>query len=456
MKRLLILSAVILALTLTLASAANLEVNKTEREAAILSELKNPAIFDFTIDNKGAPDKFEIYSLVGASFEPKGWFNLSNGITKMEVRVYPSETARKRGGNYAFQYEIRGENSGIVEDMLTVKIVKFDEIFDIVTRSIKYGDKNAVVTIKNNQNMNIDNVTLTLKSIFFGEKERVISLKPFESMNITLPVKNEEIKDLGAGTYLVTAYFELDDAKTKIEKAVIYLEKENIAVSKVSEGWIIRTTEITKINEGNTEAIDTTEVTKNMLTRLFTTFSVEPLSTERRGVFVHYRWERELKPSESWSVKITTNYTLPFVLALLVILSAFFVYIYSRTAVVLSKRVYHVKTKGGEFALKVMLHVKARSSVDNIEIYDRIPGAMKLFDKAGMPHKIDGMGRLTWKIDRLNAGEDRIFSYIIYSPIRIVGRLELSPATAHFAKGGKSSYVSSNRTYFMSEIHPRF
>jgi hypothetical protein len=122
----------------------------------------------------------------------------------------------------------------------------------------------------------------------------------------------------------------------------------------------------------------------------------------------------------------------------------------------LSKRVYHVKTKGGEFALKVMLHIKARSSVDNIEIYDRIPGAMKLFEKAGMPHKIDGMGRLTWKIDRLNGGEDRIFSYIIYSPIRIVGRLELSPAVVHFAKGGKSKYISSNRTYFMSEIHPRF
>jgi hypothetical protein len=122
----------------------------------------------------------------------------------------------------------------------------------------------------------------------------------------------------------------------------------------------------------------------------------------------------------------------------------------------LSKRVYHVKTRGGEFALKVILHVKARTSVDNIEVYDHVPSAMKLFDKAGMPHKIDGMGRLSWKIDKLNGGEDRIFSYIIYSPIRIVGRLELSPATAHFTKGSKSKHVASNRTYFMSEIHPRF
>ena len=106
--------------------------------------------------------------------------------------------------------------------------------------------------------------------------------------------------------------------------------------------------------------------------------------------------------------------------------------------------------------MKVILHVKARKEVDNIEVFDRIPMATKLYEKAGMPHKFDeNTKKLSWKIDRLNAGEERIFSYIIYSTLKIVGRLELQPATAHFVTGGKSTYVNSNRTFFMSEIHPR-
>ena len=83
--------------------------------------------------------------------------------------------------------------------------------------------------------------------------------------------------------------------------------------------------------------------------------------------------------------------------------------------------------------------------------------AAKIYEKAGMPHKFDErIGKLSWKVDRLNAGEERIFSYIIYSTVRIVGRLELSPATAHFVHEGKSTYVHSNRTYFVSDVAPRY
>ena len=144
-------------------------------------------------------------------------------------------------------------------------------------------------------------------------------------------------------------------------------------------------------------------------------------------------------------------------LILLIILGVYFVYTFSRTTVVLKKRCSFVKTKGGEFALKVMLNLKAKKAVDNIEIFDRIPMATKLYQKAGMPHGFDEKnGKLSWKVDRLNAGEDRIFSYIIYSNIRIVGRLELSPAVAHFVKDGKPTYIHSNRTYFISDIAPRY
>jgi hypothetical protein len=448
--------AIILGLFLvSFASGLSLEVEKIEKVPVIISELKNPAVFDFIINNKGTADTVEIYSLVGVSFEPKGTFSLPSGKTTMEVRAYPGETARAKEGTYSFEYQIKGVGDDLFKDKLAIKIVKLEDVLEMSFDDIKYGDKGAVVTVNNPLNLQLSGVTLSFKSVFFDE-DQTISLKPFESKEITLDVKTNDIKDLAAGHYVTSAEVRIEDAEAKIEGSVNYVERGNIESTKSSSGWIVRRTTMTNTNNGNVEAPDKMEVTKNVLTRLFTTTSLEPLSTERKGVLVTYRWEKDLKPAESWTVEVTTNYTLPFILILLIIASAIFVSLYSRTSVVMTKRCTYVRTTGGQFALKVMLHLKAKKSVDSIEVFDRIPGAMKLYEKAGMPHKFDSQaGKLSWKIERLNAGEERIFSYIIHSPIRVVGRLELAPAVVHFSKDGKSQYVSSNRTFFMSEIHPR-
>lgn len=457
LKKSLVLSALFMSLFLLCSvSALSLDVEKVEKAPVIISELKNPAVFDFVITNNGAADKVEIYSLVGASFEPKGLFALPAGKSTTEVKVYPSADAREKEDNYAFEYEIKGSGSDIFKDELTIKIVKLGNVLVIEPRGINYGEKEAIVVVRNTQNLDIKDAALKISSVFF-EDDETISLKPFESINLTFPIKTDEIKDLAAGPYVVTSYLDMDDVRAEIKDTVGYRERQNVIFDKESEGWIIRTTKITKTNAGNLAVPDRIDATRNIITRLFTSFSIEPLSTERRGVFVHYSWEKDLNPGDSWGVDIKTNYTLPFILVLLVVFSAVAVYLYSRTALVVNKRCSFVKTRGGEFALKVMLHVKARKPLDNIEIFDRIPMATKLYEKAGMPHKFeDKIGKLSWKIDRLNAGEERIFSYIIYSNIRIVGRLELPPATVHFVKDGKPQYISSNRTFFMSDIHPRY
>lgn len=78
-------------------SALDLEVEKIEKTPVIISEMSNPAVFDFIINNKGGYDRVEIYSLVGVSFEPKETFNLPSGKTTMEVKAYPGrQQERKR------------------------------------------------------------------------------------------------------------------------------------------------------------------------------------------------------------------------------------------------------------------------------------------------------------------------------------------------------------------------
>jgi len=398
----------------------------------------------------------EIYSLVGVSFLPKEMFYLPSGRSTIEVEAYPGEEIRKEEGNYAFEYQIKGTGTDIFKDQLTIKIVKLENVLEITPSGINYGDEEVMIRVRNSQNLKLEDATLSMHSVLF-DGTRKISLKPFESINLSVSIRTGEITDLAAGAYVVSSELEVDGIEVEFEDSVSYREKQDIESKSTSKGLVIKTITIERINKGNLEVPDRISIKKNILTRLFTTFSVEPLITDREGLYVYYEWEKDLKPGESWNVDIKTNYTLPFILLLLIIFSGFAVYLYSRTSLVVRKRCSFVKTKGGEFALKVMLHVNARKSLDNIEIFDRIPMATKLYTKAGMPHNFDEkIGKLKWKIDRLNAGEERIFSYIIYSNIKIVGRLGLAPATAHFVQDGKSTYVKSNRTYFVSDIHPRY
>jgi len=121
---------------------------------------------------------------------------------------------------------------------------------------------------------------------------------------------------------------------------------------------------------------------------------------------------------------------------------------------ILRKKISFVKTKGGQFALKVSIRVKSKRFLERINIIDKLPPLVKLYEKFGatMPDKIDEKNkRLEWNIESLNQGEERIFTYIIYSRIGIVGRFELPSAKAVYEKEGKVKGVESNRSFFINE-----
>lgn len=457
MKKSLVFLAVLISFFLiSSVSAVDLTVKKTDKGSVVIAELKNPAIYDFEVDNNEGRDIVEIYSLIGISMTPKGMFELLPGINKFEVQMYPSADIRRMRGLYTFEYQIKGDAMGIFKDSATIEIVELKDAISIEPQNIEFLSDGATIMVNNLENTNLNNLKLRFKSIFF-DSTKEISLKPYEKKTIGLEITNPKMAEVVAGKYVVTTEIELEGVQTKSDSVVSYLEKSGTSVSSETSGLLIRTTEITKKNEGNTKVTDRIEVKKNILTRLFTSFSATPLSTERNGLIVNYVWERDLKPAESWTVRYTTNYTFPVLFVLLIAFAAFMVYIYSRTTVVLQKRVTFVKTKGGEFAVKVKLHIKARKPVESIEISDRIPGATKLYEKdENKGYRIEqATRRIIWDIDRLNAGEERVFSYIIYSTISIVGKFELPSAVARFTKDGKTQHVYSNRTFFVSDIYPR-
>ena len=430
----------------------NLEVEKVDKGAVIISELNNPAVYEFVITNPTDQDMAEIYSLVGVSMAPKGTFLIPAGTSKLEVRAYPGKEFRRLDGYYSFEYQIRGLNKGIFKDKLGFRVVSLKEALSFSDIKIHPNEENVDITVKNNVNTYLENVEIKITSPFFDNAAK-INLGPFEEVKVPVSIMKDKIKRLAAGQYFMKVSVDIDDAMVEFKKNIDYLETEGTSVVEKTNGIIIRETSITKKNEGNTPVTVSIVISKDVLSRLFTTFSMDPMKTERKGLIVNYAWEKDIGPGDSFSASSTTNYTFPFIMLILIIVVAFLARLYTMTSLKLNKKISFVKTKGGEFALKVIISIKAVKHVDNIQVVDRLPMMTKLYEKFGRsPDRIDEASRrLFWDIPRLNKGEERVFSYIIYSKVRAVGRFELPPALAVFEKNGEQHEVLSNRAYFVSE-----
>lgn len=434
-------------------ASASLTIDKTAKAQVVIAELNNPAVYEFNINNAGQPDTFEIYSLLGISMFPKGAFELNTGDNVLEVKVYPSSEVRtKFKGYYQFEYQIKGTNSGIFKDTLMINIVPLADTVEINVNDIRPGDSEAVVNIVNRQNAEIDDLKLTLDSSFFHYDGNV-TIDSFGTATVKVKMDKTTVSKLTAGSYVMNAVLGLEGASAKSEATINYVRKEEVAETRVGTGFIMRDIKITKANKGNVPVTAKIEVSKDILTRLVTTYTVEPTSTDRAGLFVNHVWQKDLLPGDSYSVTMTTNYTFPFIAIILIVVVIFLVRVFTQRALMVTKRVALVKTKGGEFALRVRLHVKARKSVGNIQIIDRLPGVTKLYEKFGAkPDKIDlATRRLFWGIGKLTAGEERVFSYIVYSKVSVVGSFELPAATAVYEEEGKTHEVLSNKTFFVAE-----
>ena len=433
-------------------AAPDLDIKKIDRGAVVVSEINNPAVFDFLITNNGQPDTFEIYSLVSVTLSPRGTFDLPKGTKEIEVTAYPSKDVRRQLGNFIFEYEIKGQTSGIFKDKLTIEIVNLKDTIEIGKTNVNIIDNEARFTVKNLQNTHIDDLPVTFSSAFFEETE-IVSLKPYSQETVLVKIDKSKLNNLSAGDYIVTATADPENSKIKLETTIKYLESISTAVSKTSSGIIIRKTSYTRTNDGNVPTTGSINIGKDAVSRLFTTYSAEPLSSSRSGFLVRYIWEQQLAPGESFSITSTTNYTLPFILLVLIVLIVVMIRIYSQATLVLEKRVSFVKTKGDEFALRVKIHVKSKKHIDNIQIIDKLPNGVVLYEKYGTaPDKIDkSTRRLFWNINSLNAGEERVFSYVIHSKIKIVGTFELPPTTALYEKADKTFEVFSNKTFFVTE-----
>lgn len=431
--------------------SASLEVTKTDKNNVVISELNNPVTFDLTFNNTERQE-VELFSFVGVTFNPSKFANLSVGTSTFPVEATLSKSISRRDDYYNIEYVVSSYKSGAEKKFMQVYVVKAKEVILFDALDFILGDEQIKIGVTNNLNTTLEDLNFKFSSIFFDESKS-ITLGPRETKLVNLNVNKEIISSINAGSYVFTVELTGDNVTADFKGNIDYKEKQDTFLTKKNEGFLVRKVTITQTNKGNIPVDGLIEVKKDIFSRLFTVNSIEPLSIERSALSATYLWNKNLKPGESYSVTSTTNYTFPFILILLIVIIVLLVNMYTRTNLVVNKRVSFVKTRGGEFALKVRIHVKAKKYVENIQLIDKLPGMTQLYEKFGIaPDKIDKpTRRMFWNVDRLNAGEERVYSYIIFSKVNIVGRFELPAASAMYTRDGKSEQTFSNRAFFVAE-----
>jgi len=451
MKKL-VLIFIIAIFTISLIEAINLDISENPIIDNVIVDLDNFATFELDIKNLESPDNFEIYSVVGLNIQPEQSFYIDKN-KKIIIQITLQDSLKFQEGAHSFEYKIRNSKNEIQSELINLKLIKLENSLSIIPETINPKSEIITMQIKNLAKLDFEKISLNLESVFFDYNED-ISLTKLETKEITIPLKKDNIKSLSAGNYIAKANIEVEGVKKSKEFLIKFIEQEDIQTTENTEGFLILRKEIIKKNIGNTKKIIEITQEKNIIKYLFTISNIAPSDTEFNGLKVKYIWTKELIPGDELKIILKTNWFFPIIVLLLILISIYFIKKSVYSNLIIMKKVSFVKTKGGQFALKVSLKLKAKTFIQKIKVTDKLPHLVKLYPKFGVisPDNIDEKNRrLEWNVETLNKDEERIFTYIIYSKVGVVGRFELPSAHATYEKDGKIKESESNRSFFINE-----
>lgn len=433
--------------------AIDVHVATNSSNLVLIKELNEPVSFNVSITNNGPSDSFHIYNLVGFLMSPTGSFFIPSGGTKVINATITPVANMTYSGYYTFNYFVQDSSGNHSTESVTFLVTNLQGAFSVGASDINPESNSIQIYIKNNVNHNFKSLDVNFKSPFFALNKQ-ISLAPYDEKYFTITLDKTDFKSLLAGFYTLSADVNDKGISATVEGNIKFSEKDIVSTSESDTGFIIFTKAIKKTNNGNVVANTETIIKKNIISRLFTTFSQAPDSVSRQGLNVYYTWIDKVQPGDTLTITATTNWLLPLFVIIFIIAIVVAVKLFSRTSLVMDKKVSFLHAKGGEFALKITVAVSAKKFVERLTVTDRLPPLVKLYEKFGIekPSRVDEKNRrIEWYFDRLESGETRVLSYVIYSKVGVVGRFALPTATAIFERNGKILEAQSNRAFLVAE-----
>lgn len=408
---------------------------------------------NFTLQLNGLSDGYyQIYTLADVDLLPKGFFYLNKTKTRINISIQPLERAQNLE-NFAFTYVVHKQSGEKEEKTARIYTRNFEDVISVKSNYIDFEDGEVKVFVKNSVGVDFKNLTARFSSILF-DFEETFDLNANETKIFDVDVDEDLFKKTKAGTYIIDAFFESLGGNKKITGNLYLNEQRGISTQENVGGFLIRSKTVSKFNVGNMIENVKIEIKKDIFSRLFTSFSEKPLFIFRDGLSVTYVWESRISPSELYSVKVRTNYLYPILIIGLLVAVYYFLKKFLEKKVDVKKTVTPLRTKHGEFALKVTLFVKAKRDLEEVVLIDRVPRTVKIYKKMmnPTPDEVDVTTRtMRWDIGDLDSGEERVFNYVVYSRVGYVGKFSLPSAHLDFVYDERALKENSNSVFFLND-----
>jgi len=451
MKKILYLLAILLLFPTVLAIDLNIE--KITTDEVMITGLEDPATFTLNVTNNGHSDEFSFYTFFGIGLEPREAIKIDAKETKEVIlHIYPRPDSKLKGFT-TFTYFIQSKDGSEIEKKLTLNLIDLEDAFEVGANTIDPESNTLEIYLYNKVNFNFENLSVKFSSAFFDLEEE-FSLGPNERKDFQISLNKEDFNKLMAGFYTLTANLNVKDLSKDVEGKIKFEEKNLLETKTKKYGLIVSTKLIQITNNGNVIGESETILKKNIFSRLFTTFNPEPSTINREGLTIYYTWNDKINPGEVVEITVKTNWILPFIVILLIAVIIIFTKKYSKTDLILRKKVSFVNAKGGEFALKVTIVVEAMKYLEKVMISDKLPPLVKVYNRfAGeIPKRFHKTKKIfEWDFEELEQGERRVLSYIIYSKVGVLGRFALPRTRARFKVEDKEKEVNSNKAYFLAQ-----
>lgn len=417
----------------------------------IVPQLNHSAQIELKILDAPKGD-YKLYSMVDVNLYPEEYFKIDSDERIVLLTITPKESLKTRG-NYRFVYSLYSSSERVnYDDRMTVKVVDFKDLFDVYSEQ-NYPSETLTFFVKNKENISLKGISASFSSLIF-ETEETFDLEPFEIKEITTRVDMNKLNKIPAGSYLIESVFKMGEVQDSIQGKIYLGEKKEIKSESSKKGFFIRTVKEKKTNSGNTLETVRVSMTKNLFSIPVTFFNIKPTETKTSFGKKEYIWILEIDPADEIEIISKTNYLI--FLVILLIAGGLITFLLKQNSkkLIIKKSVSPVKTKGGEFALRVKLHLKAVKDLENVSLLERIPPIVKVHEKFGTvkPTSINLKERkLKWELGTMKQGDERVFSYVVYSKLGVLGKFTLPEAVGFFEEQGNLFESFSNKVFFISE-----
>jgi len=433
--------------------AININVQKLSNNGVMIKGVNQPTPYTVQVTNNGPSTSLTFYSFFAGGLSPSNPILFKSGETKnITFNIYPRWDL-DLNGPVLFHYYIQATDHSEEEEKALVNIIPLSKAFTVSTSNIDPTSKNITVSVKNKVNFNFSDLSVIFNSPFFDAKE-FFSLPPNSEKNFTIKLNKKSFDQLIAGHYNLNSKFSYKNVTGEVNNNINFVQQKLLSTDEKNYGLIVVTKIITKTNAGNSIQNSQTIVKKDIFSRLFTTLDPKPDTVSRQGSKIYYTWENQLSPGDIQKVTIKTNWLIPFLIIVFLVLAFYFARKYSQQKLLIRKKISFVKAKGGEFALRITLIAEAKEFIEKVRIIDRLPPLVHMYERFGgeLPDKISkDKKRLEWDFELLDAGERRVMSYLVYSKVGILGKFALPSAMGYFKKEGKNKQTSSNKAFFLAE-----